>query len=83
MNDEQQQQEEDNGPLIGDKSTFEALRIAYQNASSPGFLPGIDHLSKSYQSMRSVKRDGNCFYRALLFGILHLIIHPSRNFSIT
>lgn len=56
-------------PLIGSLDNFGVLRKIYSEATSSGFLPGISYLENHYASMRSVKGDGNCFYRAILYGM--------------
>eukprot|EP01036_Dinobryon_divergens_P041443 gene41443-54937_t len=50
------------------------LKNEYLESSSPGFLIGIDYLSKKYEHMRRIVGDGNCFYRAFLFGYLEELL---------
>lgn len=68
-------------PLIGPPQSVSNLLTKYQDTSSPGFIPGIHYLSNHFSSMRQVRGDGNCFYRALLFGFLEnlLKMHLSGN----
>jgi ubiquitin thioesterase protein OTUB1 len=50
---------------------FGSLEDEYRDA--PGFLEGIDRLKRRYKCMRRVRGDGNCFYRALLFGYVEAL----------
>jgi ubiquitin thioesterase protein OTUB1 len=50
---------------------FGSLEEEYRDA--PGFLEGIAQLKRSYKCMRRVRGDGNCFYRALLFGYVEAL----------
>ena len=60
-------------PYIGPLINPNALITDYNNSSSPGFIPGLEYLSKKY-FMRKVRGDGNCFYRALLFSYLEKVL---------
>lgn len=51
-------------PLIGPSVSVERLLSYYQDNELPGFLDGIRYLSSKYPRMRSVRGDGNCFYRS-------------------
>ena len=51
-------------PLIGPSVSVERLLSYYQDNDLPGFLDGIRYLSSKYPRMRSVRGDGNCFYRS-------------------
>lgn len=68
-------------PLIGEPVRVEVLLTDYTHSPSPGFIPGIQYLSKEFSYMRKVRGDGNCFYRALLFGYLENLLkfHLSGN----
>lgn len=57
-------------PMIGSHVSVSELAAAYQGNPLPGFLSGIDYLNNKYKSMRKVKGDGNCFYRAFAFAYL-------------
>jgi ubiquitin thioesterase protein OTUB1 len=61
-------------PLIGKLESVECLLEKYQDSTSPGFIPGIKYLSTAFQAMRQVRGDGNCFYRAMLFGYLENLL---------
>lgn len=54
-------------PLIGPPVSIDILKEQY--AANPGFLPKVDGLATRFASFRSTRPDGNCFYRAYLFGI--------------
>ena len=60
--------------MIGDLEPPSVLRHEYENADSPGFIPGIDFLSVQYRNMRRVRGDGNCFYRAFIFSYLENLL---------
>lgn len=60
-----------NQPMISEEISPATLMNDYlTNEISTGFIPGIQFLTKNYRLMRKVRGDGNCFYRALLFGYL-------------
>ena len=61
-------------PLIGEQINVDELMDTYKDADLPGFVPGIEYLSKVCSSMRKVRGDGNCFYRAFLFGYLDILV---------
>lgn len=63
-----------NQPIIGKEENVECLAEKYKESPSPGFIPGILYLSKVFHSMRQVRGDGNCFYRAVLFGYLENLL---------
>eukprot|EP00927_Polykrikos_kofoidii_P082215 TRINITY_DN810_c0_g2_i3.p1 TRINITY_DN810_c0_g2~~TRINITY_DN810_c0_g2_i3.p1 ORF type:complete len:254 (-),score=59.98 TRINITY_DN810_c0_g2_i3:221-907(-) len=54
-------------PHVGDEESLQSLREQY--ASNPGFLPKIEGLGRTFRALRRTRPDGNCFYRAFLFGI--------------
>jgi len=62
-------------PLVGAPTNVAILLTDYANTQSPGFIPGIKYLSESFSCMRKVRGDGNCFYRALLFGYLENLLN--------
>lgn len=60
-------------PLISGLLPLADLLPAY--ADNPGsFVPGIHCLAARFSCMRKVRGDGNCFYRALLFSYLELLL---------
>jgi hypothetical protein len=65
-------------PMIGEQILPAVLLPDYTgNASFANFQDGINILSKSYRYMRKVRGDGNCFYRAFLFGYLESLLTMS------
>jgi hypothetical protein len=50
-------------PLIGSSLSVDQLLSYYEENELPGFLDGIRYLSTRYPRMRTVRGDGNCFYR--------------------
>lgn len=62
--------------LVGPRSSLDDLKVQY--GSNPGFLPKIDDLMRRFGSMRRTRPDGNCFYRAYVYGIFEaLAAQPS------
>lgn len=55
-------------PLVGPLEPLAHLREQY--TGSAGFLPKVEKLATNYRAFRRTRPDGNCFYRAYLFGIL-------------
>ena len=62
-----------NQPMIGADVSPAVLLPDYQG-SSTGFVAGIQYLAQHFPSMRKVRGDGNCFYRALLFAYLEELL---------
>jgi ubiquitin thioesterase protein OTUB1 len=58
------------GPMIDVATTVISLTDLYNSDSSAGFVPGIRDMATRFSSIRKVRGDGNCFYRAFLFGYL-------------
>lgn len=54
---------EESQPLIGSSVSVDKLLSYYEENELPGFLDGIKYLSSKYPRMRTVRGDGNCFYR--------------------
>lgn len=67
--DEQRQKR----PLLGDKEQTDALRGEYED-SSPIFVAKVEHLCSAYTFIRRTRQDGNCFYRAFLYGLLEALL---------
>ena len=65
---------EDTSPMVGPLVSPLVLLPEYEAATSPGFLPGIRYIGKHYTTMRRIRRDGNCFYRAFLFAYLDSLL---------
>lgn len=53
--------------LVGPQVSLEVLKAQY--ADNPGFLPKVESLEQRFLGLRRTRPDGNCFYRAYLFGI--------------
>eukprot|EP00611_Tribonema_gayanum_P017742 TRINITY_DN3058_c0_g1_i1.p1 TRINITY_DN3058_c0_g1~~TRINITY_DN3058_c0_g1_i1.p1 ORF type:complete len:285 (-),score=88.45 TRINITY_DN3058_c0_g1_i1:33-887(-) len=60
--------------LVGKAVSPSALSPEYADNVKPGFLKGIEYLSKRYARLRPVRGDGNCFYRALTFALLENLV---------
>ena len=46
-----------------------------------GFLGGCHYLSSQYTSYRTVRGDGNCFYRAFLYGLVENLCNNTTTFN--
>eukprot|EP00929_Paragymnodinium_shiwhaense_P001050 TRINITY_DN101279_c0_g1_i1.p1 TRINITY_DN101279_c0_g1~~TRINITY_DN101279_c0_g1_i1.p1 ORF type:complete len:273 (-),score=53.00 TRINITY_DN101279_c0_g1_i1:145-963(-) len=55
-------------PLVAAPVQLDALREQY--ADNAGFLPKVQNLAKSFRALRRTRPDGNCFYRAYMFGMM-------------
>ena len=61
-------------PMVGPLETPLQLLPEYEEATNPGFIPGIRYIGAKYSSMRRIRGDGNCFYRAFLFAFLESLL---------
>ena len=68
-------EEETLPPKIGYLQSPNILLAEYEKADSPGFIPGIEYLNMQYKSMRRVRGDGNCFYRAFVFSYVESLLN--------
>lgn len=68
----------DHRDMIGVITSPSQLLPDYADADLPGFVPGITYLAGKY-SMRRVRGDGNCFYRAFLFAYLEQLLTLHEN----
>merc|ERR1719471_2315458 len=66
------QQEVSAQPLIGAKQPFAALKKQY--AKHDVFTQKLDGLDASHAFRRSIRGDGHCFYRSIIFGFLEHFI---------
>ena len=67
-------------PMVGPMVNPSTLLADYRgNAEEQSFCAGIDYLSKTYKVMRKVRGDGNCFFRAFLFGYLENLLELYNN----
>jgi hypothetical protein len=57
-------------PLVGAREGVDTLRDVF--ASAPRFLSKMPDLERVYASIRKVRGDGDCFYRAYLYSCLEL-----------
>jgi ubiquitin thioesterase protein OTUB1 len=49
-----------------------------QYAENPNFIIGINILEKSYSHIRTIRGDGNCYYRAFLYSLLEALINEQQ-----
>lgn len=61
-------------PLIDTMQAVISLLDQYKDAELPGFAKGIVDLDNKYRGLRKVRGDGNCFYRAFLYGYLDILV---------
>jgi ubiquitin thioesterase protein OTUB1 len=61
-------------PLVGEKQSLAALEAEYNEKESAEFLRKAKELRQRYHSLRRVRGDGNCFYRAIAFAQLELLL---------
>ncbi|KAJ1557172.1 OTU domain, ubiquitin aldehyde binding, partial [Nowakowskiella sp. JEL0078] len=64
--------EESAKPLVSPISSFNALLLEYKNASSV-FTSKLKSLTELHTGLRSIRKDGNCFYRAFGFRFAELV----------
>jgi len=63
--------------LIGPQVSLDKLKMQY--AGNAGFLLKVENLEKRFLGLRRIRPDGNCFYRAYLFGIFEQLLgRPDR-----
>ena len=68
-------------PMVGERTGVrEALGAEYADNPQRGFSEGIARLDETYASLRRVRKDGNCFYRAFLYRYLEELVQ--RNFDV-
>ena len=68
-------------PMVGERTGVrEALGAEYADNPQRGFVEGIARLDETYASLRRVRKDGNCFYRAFLYRYLEELVQ--RNFDV-
>jgi len=59
-------------PLVGPQEPLDSLKAQY--AENAGFLPKVHALEQRFLGLRRTRPDGNCFYRAYLFGIFEQLL---------
>ena len=63
-------------PLTSDLIAVEELRKKYKAGSN--FDKGVLILAKDYQHVRTIRGDGNCYYRAFLYSLCEKLFHASK-----
>eukprot|EP00977_Amphora_coffeiformis_P009811 scaffold2256_cov166-Amphora_coffeaeformis.AAC.16 len=61
-------------PLTSERKLIETLRDLYDPATQTEFLQGCDYLATQYSHYRSIRGDGNCYYRAFLFRLIEVLL---------
>lgn len=77
LQDQQLKQIEDEqkaSPLVGDKVSCYALVAYYDPVTSGAFFMKATELAGIYSDIRFIRGDGNCFYRAVLVGIVEILM---------
>lgn len=70
----------DQSPLVGDK--YHILHLLEEYADDDAiYLEKINALSERYTHVRTTRRDGNCFYRAFIFGYLEQLLSNKETFD--
>ena len=59
-------------PLIGD--IFPLANLLPEFINNEGFYVKLQNLTNQYKQYRKTRRDGSCFYRALIFSIFQKIV---------
>lgn len=76
-----QKEIEANSPLISDIVPLLLLEEEFSN--NPPFLEKIHAVQETHRNYRKIRRDGSCFYRALLFSIMeHIILKKDKKNSL-
>jgi ubiquitin thioesterase protein OTUB1 len=67
-------------PLTSEVRNLGALKKHYESdSSSKYFEKGVDYLSKTYGTMRMIRGDGNCYYRAFLYSLSETLMTKDLN----
>ncbi|CAB02772.1 Ubiquitin thioesterase otubain-like [Caenorhabditis elegans] len=61
-------------PLVATLAPFSILCAEYDNETSAAFLSKATELSEVYGEIRYIRGDGNCFYRAILVGLIEIML---------
>lgn len=71
---EKQIREEADGnmPLVGEKTPIMSLILQYED-SDEVFKTKVNTISFNHSHFRTIKKDGNCFYRATAFRLIELL----------
>ncbi|KAI8616309.1 peptidase C65 Otubain-domain-containing protein [Chytriomyces sp. MP71] len=62
-------------PLVGPATDFEALIAEYADGANEAFKRKTAQLRQTGAAMRSVRKDGNCFYRGMCFALCEALIN--------
>ncbi|CAJ0590270.1 unnamed protein product [Cylicocyclus nassatus] len=71
------EEEQKQTPLVGDRVPFEVVVMEYDPMESPEFYNKAKDLLGTYSDVRIIRRDGNCFYRAVLVAQVELMLNDS------
>ena len=65
--------------LTSELMDIESLKMHYANDSSSKFFQlGVDALAKSYSQIRTIRGDGNCYYRAFLYSLCEKLLDKNQ-----
>ena len=53
--------------------------LRQQYVDNPNFIVGIELVEKSYSHLRTIRGDGNCYYRAFLYSLLETLIQKQQH----
>ncbi|PAV86138.1 hypothetical protein WR25_24443 [Diploscapter pachys] len=67
---QQIENEQKTHPLVGEKEPFFTVVSEYNEQNSPDYYQKAKELADRYHYIRRIRGDGNCFYRAVLTGII-------------
>jgi Peptidase C65 Otubain len=56
-------------PLTSDMMSLDELRSKAQYQVGSNFDKGVTILARDYQGVRTIRGDGNCYYRAFLYSL--------------
>ncbi|GKY96662.1 hypothetical protein MPSEU_000625800 [Mayamaea pseudoterrestris] len=61
-------------PLTSQRLPLLSLQNNYVDESVKGFVNGLESLNETYDQVRTVRGDGNCFYRAFLYSLAEQLL---------
>jgi ubiquitin thioesterase protein OTUB1 len=64
--------------LTSDLLDIEGLKAHYKAESSKYFELGVNALAKEYSKMRTIRGDGNCYYRAFLYSLCEKVLENEK-----
>ncbi|KJH45576.1 hypothetical protein DICVIV_08380 [Dictyocaulus viviparus] len=68
------EQEQKKTPLVGDRVPFEVVVMEYDPVESFEYYTKAKDLLETYSDIRIIRRDGNCFYRAVLVAQIEIML---------